>query len=74
MILHLSQRFFTDARTFITFASLLPATQQASALTGRLTTDRVADCRYLCSQVSRARVRSYGESSAVTLSPAIMRM
>ena len=72
MILHLSQRFFTDAWTFISATlAARPATLSRFAF-GRWRARRGQD--YLCSQTIRPRPRSYGVISTVTLSPGMMRM
>src|SRR5580765_4553342 len=59
MTLHLSQIFFTDARTFIT---------QPSAVSRQLTQD------HLYRYTIRPRFRSYGDNSTATLSPGRMRI
>src|SRR4029077_16928846 len=59
MTLHLSQIFFTDARTFIT---------QPSAVSRQLLQD------HLYRYTIRPRFRSYGDNSTATLSPGKMRM
>ena len=73
MILQLRHIFFTDASTFIVV--LLAAVP--SRLRWRATGDAAAsdpcpltpDSRYFALNVIRARERSYGVSSTVTLSP-----
>ena len=74
MILHLSQRFFTDGWTFI--GMLLKYRAASPRWTPRAHHHRGPGLLdgYLCSQVIRPRLRSYGVNSTVTLSPAITRM
>src|ERR1700694_1122404 len=79
--LHLSQIFFTDARTFISllldqYAAGLQVEPRPDAAALQLEPGPVQRFlrRYLYRYTMRPRVRSYGESSTATLSPARMRI
>jgi hypothetical protein len=69
MILQLRQIFFTDANTFIAVSPSIVAHQRAPLKSSLLPNPACRSRHHLARKMIRARDRSYGVRSTVTLSP-----